>query len=161
MLFSGTPKYRAMLNRLSPGRTRYTQQRLPQGSSRRYRSDWGVGRGVRRAVGSGVGVAVGVGDGEGLAVGVGDGVVTTADGAIDGATDVTAAGDTTATPDALLDGPSGVMLAPSPRARTKPIDAVSAKTSTTSDASIAGDTVRPAWTTGAGGAAAATDVPRR
>ena len=130
----------------------------------RYRSDFGVARGVGAAVG--IGVADGVGDG--VTEGVGEGVAGADEedteeevGATTGAPDA-ADGEAAATDegDGLAETPGGAMSRAPPRARTKPTEALSARTSTTSDPSIAGDIARPSRTTGVG-VSAITAAPRR
>ena len=132
-----------MLNRLSPLRTRYTQQRAVPAPAVRslYRSERGVGvgfgRGVGAAVADGVGEGVAVGVGVGLdvasavAVGVGAAAAGLGEGETSAITGTDATGD---------DGSTLVSPIP-PRAITYPIDAVRAMTSTTSEATIAVDKV--------------------
>ena len=100
--------------------------------------------------------------------GVGEGVTGTDGedtedevGATTGAPDA-ADGEAAATDegDALAATPGGAMSSAPPRASTKPTEALSARTSTTSDASIADDIARPSRTTGVG-VSAITAAPRR
>lgn len=113
-----------------------------------------------------MGVADGVGDGvtEGVDETVGEGVTGAEEdevGATTGAPDA-ADGEAAATDDgdALAATPGGAMSRAPPRASTKPTEALNARTSTTSDPSIAGDIARPSRTTGVG-VSAITAAPRR
>lgn len=164
---SGTPKYLAMLKRLSPERTRYSQQSGLSGQavSRAYRSELGAGVGVGLAMRLGVGVAVAVGCGVGLDVGAWLGI-----GGADGATDTSTLGPaeaaavgTTAT--ALADGaidPGAAAAGRSspPRAKVNTTAAENAAASNASAPIVAGVILvfEPDAT---GSTSVATTAPRR